>query len=51
MLLLWDKEQGMFRGYDLAGADRLVGRHNVEKLMENPCKSLEIEWLDLDDLF
>ena len=48
VFLSWDGEEGMFRGYDIAGADRLVGRHAVEKLMRNPCKSLEINWPDLD---
>lgn len=48
VLLSWDEEEGMFRGYDTAGADRLVGRHVVEKLMGNPCKSLEVDWPDLD---
>ncbi len=50
VLLSWDEEKGAFRGYDLAGADRLVRRRDVEKLMENRCKSLEIKWPDLDHL-
>ena len=48
VLLSWDDEEGMFRGYDTAGADRLVGRHVVEKLMGDPCKSLEVDWPDLE---
>ena len=43
VLLSWDEERSMFRGYDIAGADRLVGRPVVERLMENPCRSLEID--------
>lgn len=49
VFLSWDKGEGMFCGYDIGRAYRAVGKHDVEKLMENPCQSLEIDWPELDD--
>ena len=41
VLLPWDKGKGMFRGY--VGDDRLVGKRAIEKLIEKPCRNLELD--------
>lgn len=42
--LSWNEEEGMFCGYDVAGAHRLVPKDVVSQLIESPGESQEIEW-------
>ena len=44
VFLSWDKEVGMFGGYNLAaGGNRFVGKDVIARLVESPRKSQEID--------